>query len=256
MRALITLIAILTVGMVTAQDDPATYQGYIPYSSNAQTITVSGTTYELTSDLEAELNGVYPNGTNAAYEYKKDIYDIDNNLVGISFAPASGVSGNGEQGYRLLFTMHGGDRWGFFSDIPDEAFSGGEFTATISGRRDNEGGWDTQRDGYSTTTTLTISPAGIDAIGGRITVGINLPDGDEIIYTFSFPVRTGNNGLTQEIVDTPNGRYISTRQGNLQESLQVPFVPVITKFVNRVNAGDIASWPDLIVNYTINHTLP
>ena len=114
MRALITFIAILTVGIVTAQDanligDPATFQGNIPYDEVAETIVVGGETYEITGDMLRDLNYLYPNGTSKIYHYKREIDLISNHLTSIDFDHVPGVSsgpdGTGRQGYRvrLLF---------------------------------------------------------------------------------------------------------------------------------------------------------
>ena len=110
MRALITFIAILTVGIVTAQidpviGDPATFQGNIPYNHNNETIVVGDDTYEITGDMLRDLNYLYPNGTSKVYHYKREIDLISNHLTSIDFARVPGVSsgydGAGRQGYRI-----------------------------------------------------------------------------------------------------------------------------------------------------------
>ena len=118
MRALITLIAILTVGIVTAQIDPDTYRGDISYNHNNETISVpnavgdGSTTYTVVGDLERNLNIHYENGSDHVYHYLREIDLIENHLVSWDYRHVIGSSnnngGNGRQHYRLLAVVNDG----------------------------------------------------------------------------------------------------------------------------------------------------
>ena len=131
MRALITFIAILTVGIVTAQGSGQYQESTdIGYNTNG-TITVNGETYVLDADRAAQLRTLYPNGTTKAYNWRTDKenleYKLDRMLFSYAPGPGGDLDGDGTQevnAYRFSFQMDEGygGTWGFNHAIPSEAY--------------------------------------------------------------------------------------------------------------------------------------
>ena len=145
MRALITFIAILTVGIVTAQDNPDTYRGHISYNHVDETISVpnvgeGATTYAIVGDMHRNLNHTYPEGSSHIYHYKREIDLITNHLVSFEYSEAAGVRNEvtGRYGYRLLIRVNDGsgpELLSFPSAEPLEEVNNGRFSSTISANR-------------------------------------------------------------------------------------------------------------------------
>ena len=212
MRALITFIAILTVGIVTAQDNPDTYRGNISYDETRETISVPNdgfghTTYNIVGDLHRNLNHTYPEGSDHIYHYKREIDLITNHLIHWEFGEAGGVvSGDGHQGYRLLARVDdgsGAQNLSFPADIPHEEVNNGRFSATISTNR----GTTTDRYAYTVVSRLTMqNTGGFDQTNAQVNLSLRFAVPELYHQTFSDLIFFQTGFVYTEIsqVDLPN----------------------------------------------------
>ena len=235
MRALITFIAILTVGIVTAQDNPDTYRGHISYNHVDETISVpnvgeGSTTYNIVGDLHRNLNDTYDRGSDHIYHYKREIDLIRNHLVSFELSPSHSPTINGREPYRLLIRVNDGSGEDMIS-LPDGLFNEQfiDLHGTTQDRIDatlttNRGSFN-DRYAYSVSTILTISNDNFDR---RAAANINL--------RFTLPERY--HGLASDIIFFEGGRVIINRDGGGDGTL--PNIPaeLITDFPAVLTASD------------------
>ena len=212
MRALITFIAILTVGIVTAQDNPDTYRGNISYNHVDETISVpnvgeGATTYTIVGDMHRNLNHTYPEGSDHIYHYKREIDLITNHLIHWEFGEAAGVvAGDGHQGYRLLARVDdgsGAQNLSFPADIPHEEVNNGRFSATINTNR----GTTTDRYAYNVVSRLTMqNTAGFSQANAQVNLSLRFVVPELYHQTFSDLIFFQTGFVYTEIsqVDLPN----------------------------------------------------
>ena len=180
MRALITLIAILTVGIVTAQDY-STYQGDIPYRNGE--LTIGGEQYTPIGDIAHNLNIIYPatdfpDGTPKALDFLREIYLINNNLLEVNWLIREGTSSNinnvCNEGTGLsVYVMDRGVRTRFIYEFspPEEE--------VIAGRRLEAVHADQRRNGTSVTTRFSVTNGQYNRAQGQIDLIYNYPGDDE-----------------------------------------------------------------------------
>ena len=191
MRALITLIAILTVGIVTAQYN--FHQGDQTFPDNLEDnrLTLGEDTYRLvgtaTGTLGGDLHAWYPRGTGNAYQFRQDEYNIDNNLVSVKVGPSPDGQLNGRQLYYVTFNL--GSEFVSFRSALTTPSPINTNTVFLQSRRSNRNSY-VSAEGYEANLNLYYGDhAGSSYIDMSIT--LEFPNGDNIIY--SFPVVMTSN---------------------------------------------------------------
>ena len=212
MRALITFIAILTVGIVTAQS--GRYQESTNIGYNNGVITIGDETYTLVDEQRTDdLAQWYPNGTSRAYQWRTDVEELEHNLDRILFSYAPGVSGTLGQHYRLRFLMDNDldgngqkDVWGFRHALPTEHQAEGDRIAIrLSPQiRDAEIGY-TPIDGYTMSIEALFQNGFTDTSGPEVYLQLRIthPEsvgGDVYNLTIAPIYENGDNQMQTRIV--------------------------------------------------------
>ena len=179
MRALITFIAILTVGIVTAQAPT--------YHFNNDVLTArpnfgSVENYKPIGELRTNLRTWYPEGTSRVNQFRQDELNIDFDLQNVFFGPVDGTGNNGRQRYGVSLRIDGGDNVRFFSNLPTQVGN----TITLTGERDLF----RAAEGYNVTVTIVLNPALSIA---DMFIEMAHPNDRSIAYRFTFAtgIQTG-----------------------------------------------------------------
>ena len=269
MRALITLIAILTVGIVTAQ--APSFNIATNEIENVLPAGLSRADYVAVGDLRTDLRNFYPRGTSRVFQFNQDEIAMDNDIEAIHISPAAGVTGNGRQGYRIRFDFDGGTRLRFNAIIPTEnILSNNRMEATLNSRRDEDGNyfpanelgneyraevtliWTKPNGQINLYVTATIVHPAVrpNTVGRRITYGFNVGP---------LPTTIFGRDLRQDVADQERIRpYIgadnSVTPPRNQEHGRQPNIEV----VKQEGSGPIrtvATGVDVFLDYTFNHTV-
>ena len=271
MRALITFIAILTVGIVTAQVHPPRFdQNGTPDVQNDNTLVVNSETYIPVGELSDDLHAWYPLGTSRVNQFRQEDIGIRPGEVRhITIHPASGVQNGTHRGYNVFFHLDGGVNVSFNGDIPTETFStnrngGMRITSSFTGSRAGNGF--NAAIGYSATTTITFDyntnvAHNVDGttentvtLGVYVLIGLTHPNGDTTMY--GIPLTLGGPGYptAQQNFDNstqyrPSIPSDGTRQHEYGRQPNVELTKV------NIDGSHTSIITDINFDYTLNHRL-
>ena len=231
MRALITFIAILTVGMVTAQYD-FRQNGTENVIEDNTLVVFSGDTYKLvgntTGTLGGDLHAWYPIGTTTAYQFAQDEMNIDRELVSINIGPSPDGLLNGNQLYSLSLTLPGGEIVSFYSGTTNQTES--DWVRNFRGNK-NDNGNSRGAIGYRAEVSIDYETARSHSLV-YVTISIDHPTERRVSYNFALNVRVGTQANPDLLTGTnlvgPITKWIDgTRDESFSKTVPVSFTYTI-----------------------------
>ena len=265
MRALITFIAILTVGIVTAQINQ-----FDVNSNELRGVAPLGlprANYVTVGDLRDDLRNFYPAGTSSAFQFRQDEIGLDFDIEEIHISH-TGTFGQNDRGvYRIRFNLNGGAHVDFNGVVPDEnILTDNNVEVTLNSNRNDNGNYrpaNQEGNAYRAEVTLIFTKPGGQLslyVTATIIHPIYAPNTVARRVTYGFRVGDITTNPTTTLRQDVTNRYRvrpfiggdGLVNGRADENGRFPNATVVKQDGNNP-VIDVAQGVDVFLDYTFNH---